>query len=137
MVTLSPESANRAWEPAVNSPEIAPKKQQIHSVCHRRNGMSFGVLFTAQPQAPAFMLAGASGWAVNEANWNELPNASPPRQAEWRQQMRFTTAELIRFLHRRFSTGNSRLAGHWLPRHGHSGLAGLSGLRLSCFHQLS
>jgi len=26
----------------------------------------FGLLFTAQPKAPAFVLAGASGWAVND-----------------------------------------------------------------------
>ncbi len=26
----------------------------------------FGLLFTAQPEAPAFVLAGASGWAVND-----------------------------------------------------------------------
>ena len=26
----------------------------------------FALLFTAQPEAPAFVLAGASGWAVND-----------------------------------------------------------------------
>ena len=25
-----------------------------------------GIVFTAQPKAPAFVLAGASGWAVND-----------------------------------------------------------------------
>jgi hypothetical protein len=65
MVTPPLESANRAWEPAENSPGFAPKIQQVHSQCRRRNGMPFGFLFTAQPKAPAFMLAGASGWAVN------------------------------------------------------------------------
>ena len=100
--------------------------------------MSFGVLFTAQPEAPAFMLAGVSGWAVNEGSGKArervslwLPNASPPRQAEWRQQVQLRTAELIRFLNRRFRTGNSGLAGHWLARHWYSRLAGLlTGLRL-------
>ena len=47
---------------------ICAELRQVHSVCHRRNGMPFGLLFTAQPQAPAFMLAGASGWAVNEGS---------------------------------------------------------------------
>ena len=28
---------------------------------------SCGLLFTAQPKAPAFVLAGASGWAVNDS----------------------------------------------------------------------
>jgi hypothetical protein len=32
---------------------------------NRSSGSSCGLLFTAQPEAPAFMLAGASGWAVN------------------------------------------------------------------------
>jgi hypothetical protein len=142
MVTPPLESANRAWESAENSPGFAPKKQQIHSIYRRPNGMPFGLLFTAQPQAPAFMLAGASGRAVNEASWNDrggfrfwLPNASPPRQAEWRQQVQLRTAELIRVLNRRFSTGNSRLTGHWLARHGNSWLAGLlTWLRLGRFH---
>ena len=65
MVTPPLESANRAWEPAENSPGFAPRKQQVRSIYHRRNPMPFGLLFTAQPQAPVFMLAGASGWAVN------------------------------------------------------------------------
>ena len=52
--------------------------------------------------------------------------------------MLFATADLIRFLNSRLSTGNSGLAGHWLPRHGYTWLAGLlTWLRLSCFHQLS
>ncbi len=137
MVTPPPESANRAWEPAENSPGFAPRKQQVRSIYHRRNPMPFGLLFTAQPQAPVFMLAGASGWAVSEANWNELPNASPLRQAEWRQPLQFATADLIRFLDRRFGARNSGLARHWLPRHRHSRLAGLlPRLRLGCFHQL-
>jgi hypothetical protein len=32
---------------------------------NRSSGSSCGLLFTAQPEAPAFMLAGASGWVVN------------------------------------------------------------------------
>jgi hypothetical protein len=28
--------------------------------------LSVGILFTAQPEAPAFAMAGASGWAVND-----------------------------------------------------------------------
>ena len=30
------------------------------------SALSASILFTAQPEAPAFVLAGASGWAVND-----------------------------------------------------------------------
>ena len=65
MVTVPLESANRLRTPAENSPGFAPKKRQVHSICRRTHAISFGLLFTAQPEAPAIKLAGASGWAVN------------------------------------------------------------------------
>jgi hypothetical protein len=45
-----------------HQPQIDPDLS-IMSVVQRP--ISTGLLFTAQPEAPAFVLAGASGWAVN------------------------------------------------------------------------
>ena len=43
---------------------------------------SYGLLFTAQPEAPAFLLAGASGWAINNnESKNTLTPATPATQS--------------------------------------------------------
>jgi len=43
---------------------------------------SGGLLFTAQSEVPAFVLAGVSGWAVNDWINSPLASFSPVRQHE-------------------------------------------------------
>jgi hypothetical protein len=77
---------------------------------------SCGLPFTTQPEAPASIKAGASGWAVNDETkqpacvegerfagpsdglrfWS--PNASPLRQAEWSQQAKIWSRRIANFL---------------------------------------
>jgi hypothetical protein len=77
---------------------------------------SCGLQFTAQPEAPAFVLAGASGWAVNELinsppeTPGEIRICSPLVIAPFRRLQFFSMLKVLRHEGHRFQQGANLIA---------------------------